>query len=482
MAITLLKEPNQYNLAYVPNVYTLTGLNAEDKYAIGVEVNGNIVATFQQPSNLNGVAHFDISKVLQSYLEPTFVETTQFATATPGESLTYRVLYGSTTDGIPAWDGFSLFKTVINGYDSWRVLNWDDSAYNPSATLEACESIGDGTRWSSANYLTNYPKSSYPLRSNSYHTLSFFNRMENWENEEGVAILWPGTTAQPAFGVIKFYSPTGSLIQTSIFSLDESNGGLGPRQNYNSTSLSNWEDKYIIGTIAAGPQNLKDAGLWPTNGIPAQIWGQITQTFGSNTNIWNLGASTSVIAYYDVEIYSLDQCYWNFNGAPANEDATTLQNYLGDLIYTHRFTIEDPCSAFDAVTVSFVNQYGVKDYFTFDRRNTRSLSINRNNYNQTVGSWTEYEFTIDQHGRGRRTFSTDITEEMTLSTYWMGDDESKWLEELFVSPNIQVYVDGQWEPAVISSNVYEQKTYARDRMFQHTLTVTFSNDKKVQRG
>lgn len=477
MAITLLKEPNQYNLAYVPNVYTLTGLNQEDKYAIAIEIDGTVVATFQQPSNLNGVAHFDVQKVLQSYLEPAFVETTQLASETPKEALDYRIFYGSTTDGVPTYDGSSDFKTVINGYDNWRVLNWNDTPYNPSASLLACEGPGNTARWNSASFLTNYPKTQYPLRSSSYHTLSFFNRMKNW----GDGTLWPGTTEQPAYAVIKYYTNSGLLIQTSVFSLDATNG-LGPRPDYNSTSLGAYTNDNLVGTVGVGPQNLKDANLWPAGTI-SQNWSQVTQTFGSNSTIWSLaGQTSSQVSYYTVELYSVDWCYWEANGIPQNNDATTLLNYLGSLVYSYEFKVEDPCTNFNVVTVSFLNQYGVKDYWTFDRRNTRTQSINRNNYNQSLGSWTEYEFEIDPQGRGRRTFSTDLVEEMTMSTNWMTDEESAWLEELFISPRVEIFVNGQWEPAVIASNVYEQKSYARDKMFQHTLTVTFANDKKVQRG
>ena len=151
-------------------------------------------------------------------------------------------------------------------------------------------------------------------------------------------------------------------------------------------------------------------------------------------------------------------------------------------MYSQTFQVDDPCSKFDDVTVSFVNQYGVKDYFTFDRRNTYSQKINRNNYDQILGSWSADTFSIDQHGRGRRTFSTEIETNMTLSSYWMSDAESKWLEELFSSPHIQVYYDGVWEPAVITSTSYQQKTSVRDGLFQHTLNLQFANNKKVQRG
>jgi len=198
--------------------------------------------------------------------------------------------------------------------------------------------------------------------------------------------------------------------------------------------------------------------------------------------IWNLATSSALVDHYDVEIFSVDMCYWENAGPPANNSATTLEPYLGYLLYTQTFQIDDPCSKFDDVTVSFVNQYGVKDYFTFDRRNTYSQSVKRNNYDQILGSWSADTFSIDQHGRGRRTFSTEIETNMTLSSYWMSDAESKWLEELFSSPHIQVYYDGVWEPAVITSTSYQQKTSVRDGLFQHTLNLQFANNKKVQRG
>lgn len=474
----LIQQPTQYNLAYVPNVYTLNDIGTATEFLLRVQIDGINVAEFRQPANPYGVAHFDIQKVLQSYLEPAFVETTSFVSETPKEFLTYNIVYGTVTNGVvdPTLTP-SDTKYVINGYDNWRVLNWNDSAYNIEGTFQACEGPGNTTRISEKDFLTNYPLDAYPLRSNSYHTLSFFNRIKNF----GDGTAWPGTTEQPAYAKISFYTPFNSLIQTSIYSIDDFHG-LGPRPLFNSTSLNTYTDDMVIGTIGVGPQNLKDAGLWPTNGIPPQIWGQITQTFGSNTNIWNLGPSTSIVGYYTVEIYSVDWCYWTANGAPTDDSASTLSHYFGDLLYSYRFNVEDPCTNFNAITVSFINQYGVKDYFTFDRRNTKTVSTNRSNYSKSIGSWSSVTFNIDQHQGSKTTFASDIETDLFLSSNWMSDSESQWLQELYTSPNVQAFVDGQWEPMIITTNAYEEKSYARDKMFQHSIVMRYANSKRVQRG
>jgi hypothetical protein len=129
-----------------------------------------------------------------------------------------------------------------------------------------------------------------------------------------------------------------------------------------------------------------------------------------------------------------------------------------------------------------VNQYGVKDYFTWDRRNTRTVSTNRNTYTKPVGSWSDTSFTISQHGVGKTVFNSTSTSRMTLSSNWMTDEVSKWLQEAFQSSSVMIYVDEQWEPCVITTANYEQKTYARNRLFQHNIEVEFANNQKIQRG
>jgi len=489
--ITVSQSPDRYNLVVAPNIWTLDSISsAEDGYILQVQAYQELTSTYttlatvQQPANPAGVAHFDISKILQSQLDIAFVEETQDAIKTAGETVAYRVRWGSTTDDIITFNGTSNIYYAFNGYLDWREINWlNNTSFIPFPTAVACPSEGPipppfetNARYLTRrlDYLHNYPKSSIPLRSSTYHTLSFFNRIGNYD----IGSDW-GNNEQPWAVRIKFYQSDNTLIQTVIYVL--SNGtGLGPRPAYNSVIIPAYETDEWIGTIGAGPQNLKDAGYWPSSS--SAIWNLVSQTWGNYAVIWNLASSDALVDHYDVQILSVDMCYWGANGTPANDQAATLEPYLGDLMYTQTFHVDDPCSKFDDVTVSFVNQYGVKDYFTFDRRNTWSQSIRRNNYDQILGSWSDQDFTIDQHGRGRRTFSTEIQTNMTLNSYWMDDAESKWLEELFTSPHIQVYYEGVWHPAVITSNSYQQKTNARDGLFQHTLNIQFANTKRVQRG
>ena len=478
MAIIISQQPTDYNLVVQPQVWTLSGLISQDGYALVVkDAAGVTIATVKQPANPAGVAHFDVGKILQSQMGISFYETTPEVSTTLGETYSYRITPASYTDNIiteePSPSGL---KVVINGYADWRVLNWDYTPYMPVPVEEICEQgLSPNWRYSTQkSFLTNWPADTYTLRSNQYHTLGFFNRPYNWQSGGDL-----NTNEQAAYVRILMYDIDNNLILTTIYSINDTTG-LGPRLDYDSTFAGDWTDPEIVGIVGAGVQNLKDAGYWPQN--VSAVWNQVMYVWGSYSQIWNLASSSAIVDHYTVQIMSNDQCYWNANGAPVDGTAATLQNYVGDVIYSYDFDIADPCSQFEPVTVSFVNQYGVKDYYTFDRRNNYNVNSNRQEYYKTNASWSSSTFEIGQHAGGATQFSAQIETVMTLSTDWMDDNVSSWLEELYTSPAVQIYTNGQWEPCVITSNNYEQKTYSRNRMFQHTLTVKYANNKKVQLG
>ena len=71
---------------------------------------------------------------------------------------------------------------------------------------------------------------------------------------------------------------------------------------------------------------------------------------------------------------------------------------------------------------------------------------------------------------------------VTMQSDWMSDAVSEWLQELYQSTNVNIYIDGVWEPCTILTSTYTQKTYARNQLFQHDVQVEFANNQKLQRG
>jgi len=457
---TLTSQPNDWNLAYAPNIYTLGTLGLADRYVLRVVIDGAIVATFKQPSNPSGVAHFDVSKVLQSYLESSYVESTTELAVTPNAVISYQVYYGSETNGVYLQDGASAIKHTLNGYTDWRVKNWDYVDYIPDPTdldclCEVPPCYTDATYSRTYEFLTNWPTTNasgikkYKVRSDEYKTLSFFNRILGWND----GTMW-GPNESPFFVKYTYFNAAGGTLGTEIKAISTSTG-LPVRSDCQDYTTHTHTDAELIGTIAVGPQNIKDGSFY---------WAPTT-------------------ASYTVELYSINACYLTDNGPIGDcDDIGELVDYLGYPIYQSEFIIDDYCQKFEPITISFMNAFGCADYYTFSKRNTYNTAVTRNNYKQQLGSWNESTWSIDPTGRGRRTFATMATTQMTLTSDWMTDTESAWLEELFTSPSAKIYINGAWEPVVILSTEYQQMTSARNGMFQHEITVQFANDKNIQRG
>lgn len=441
---TISQQPQGTNAAYVPNVWVLDGLTTEDRYVLNVLVNGSIVATIKQPANPEGVGIFDVSKILQSYLEPGFVELTQFFASTPGAYMSYQIEYGTETGTTVTIDGTSNTKYVINATDDWRTLNMDLSDFIPEPGEIVCPNTNVNARYASPyKFLTNYPAATYKVRSDEYKTLSFFAKVD----VQGTNF---GPNEAPFFAHIEYFSGATKVSEV-VFTIG-SGYGSDLRTNCQDMTVNLTNDNSIT-TMGVGPQNFADGGITP----PAHD-------------------------RYEIHIHAYNNCV-DTTIVDCQDFGEILQDgYLGDIIYEATFEIDDTCQRFDPVTVSFLNQYGVKDYMDFTKRNTSTTNTSRNNYTKVNGSWSSDTFSIDQHGRGKTTFSSDAVTQVTLSTDYMEDSVSKWLQELYTSPSIQLYINGQWEPCTIVSSSYSEKTYARNLLFQHEITVEYSNHKKIQRG
>ena len=77
---TITQQPNEFNLAVGPNIWVIGTLGTANRFVLGVEIDGSLVATFKQTPNPAGVGIFDINQILQSYLHSQFIETTEGST------------------------------------------------------------------------------------------------------------------------------------------------------------------------------------------------------------------------------------------------------------------------------------------------------------------------------------------------------------------------------------------------------------------
>lgn len=176
---------------------------------------------------------------------------------------------------------------------------------------------------------------------------------------------------------IKTYDQTGALINTYLYP----NAKYAPANQYE-----------LKITFGAGPANLNIAAL---GGSPSP---------------------TQPIIDFNVSYYTLQLL--NISGDPLSE--------------TKRFDIDNRCSPYSNNRIWWLNRLGEFDSYQFNLISSKSLSIIRNEFNKLLN--TNYS----EGDRGQSVMSVQGDYSLTFNSNWLTENEGKWLEELFTSPEVYV--------------------------------------------
>ena len=447
MAVSITQDPGDYNLAYGVNALTLTGITPGSKYVMQVWDSGltNKLADVRQSPNVEGKAIFDIQNILQSYITGSKkdLETiTQLATSAD-ETVRYYIKFGSeTAAGAVTIDGTSTVKEAFGGRKEYFEIDWDPETYqcevsgndaNPVCTVidQKGKPLTDlptclADSMSGFNPYGSDPIYCAKVTDNDHLTVSFLSKL----NRNASAV----SQAQgiEAFQITFYNGDTynGFLSIPNI----ESNGG-GPNNAVGDGESVT--DPYSIISVGLGPQNIT---------IPAN-----TTHYYVTTRVWTNCTPNNLLDY---------------GHTPVRVDI-----------------VEANCNDYDHIRVSWTNSYGMRDYYSFTKRNEKRIRIKRNTYLQESADYASTSYTTNRYDRGTTTFSQKLDMDYTASTDWVSDEDAIYLENLFVSPDVRVKIgDGEWQPVTLTSNSYTERNYRKDRLFQYQIQFRAAHGLKSQRG
>ena len=454
--IQIQASPGEWNKAFGPNVFTLYNTSSSVANIYYLEIwnkdYSEMLASMRQNRNLYGVCHFDVQKILASNVEPQrgLEATNELATSEP-ETLEYNVkcgYIGTTGATIITAESSTTYKITM-GRKPFNELQWDETPYisdwtagfagqhtidtpadfltdwNNETTKAALTGTVPGI-YSGTEYIKAYTKK---IRRAEQYTLSAINYM----NVDGDDDL------QLGFFRVYSYDSAGTLLDQITIDNITANGG-GP--NVVQCIDVGIEHPYLVITAQAGPDML---GLDP-NTAYYYVWFGMSNTvsilgcldFGSATNIWR----------FDID--------------------------------------EGECNDFTPVQLSWMNSYGFRDYFTFQKRNDNNITVTRDEYYELPGTWNEATFSINEYDRGRRIFSQSAEERWTLRTGYLTDLEAQYLKNLILSADVNYHIveanDTTWYAATLETNRWIERTYRKDKLFQLEVTIKVSNNTTTQRG
>ena len=146
---------------------------------------------------------------------------------------------------------------------------------------------------------------------------------------------------------------------------------------------------------------------------------------------------------------------------------------------------------FEPIRLTWLNQWGAWDYYTFNMKSAKSISTKGSTYQQLKGTWNESAYRIDSFKGGKKAFRVNATEKISMNTDFVSEADSEWFEELINSPEVYI-LEGFKTDAVNSSlnkyvtpvrlltSNYTKKTVANDKLMQYTFEVEKTKTLRTQ--
>ncbi len=444
---------NNFNVKFVAYVY-VSDSNATLNTA-------NRIAVLKTTPNNAGVGIFSLQPVLESYVKADnngtdFLNGSKYKTvsysdttphpihlidqyATSKNSVKYFMVeffleYSPTIDGNVTIDttAYKMSETYLfyNGYLNYdNVLNQIGNDYGyPLSDLNYVMNN------SNAYFLSNAPTTQY-ARISDYGTLSFFNFLSTADNsfETGSNTA---TVNNVQYFAIKFYDSSDTLLASTTPFVNFNNGSATTSNQYANSRLN---------YFGAFPANLNG---WST---PFTI-------------------HKDNISYYTVQAFDDN-------------------NQIISQLYTINI-ITDDCKGFEGIRLTWLNPYGVWDYYTFTKKSVRSIQTNRTSYTQLGGTWNESTYKINGFSGGKKNFRVNSKELITVNTDYLVDADAVWFEDLINSPEVYILngyssdangmVNKYVEPVTVATSSYTRKTKANDKLIQYTFELEKSKNKRIQ--
>ena len=366
-------------------------------------------SSYSSTPNSQGVAVFDFGRVIENYVKPQHNGVlSNFPT---GASYFQGTAYDSLAGYHPVHniDRYCYAPEVVNYINFIFTMEYLGAGGNPNVVEESFHYLGsdiffvyNGVLYKTdelsyrdagspdfgydlqnesfilngikAKFLTDAPTTQF-ARVEDYGTVAFFNNLS--DNKYSFT-----TSGAPDYGIkhIKFtlYDSSDVVISTFNSVNLQSNGGwsgIAPDAANTSATTNAAQIRYLF------------AGVYPAN-----LRGWSIQ--------FRNALSAGTLDYYTFE----------------------AQDYTDSTISaTYRVNTVSECR-YEPIRLAWLNKHGAWDYYTFMKKNVRSLTSKRTQYQKLDGTWNEKVFNLNKNIGGRKTFKTVTTEKIRLNTDYINVD------------------------------------------------------------
>ena len=454
---------NNYNVKFTAEVYV-----AEDVSALSLT--SSLVATLKVTPNNAGVGIFSLQPILESYVSPqhqgtnfdNVIYSTYKGTAYSDDnphpihlidkysnnknntkyfSVSFNIEYFnsalSTSIITPAKPIRSEQYLIFNG-----VLNYDDVLQSISGNfgynLNKDKLVFNDYYSELGKFLSNAPLIQY-AKLTDYGTFSFLNFLNTATNSFDVGTIGGATINMVNFIEMRLFNSSDVNLGSINVDSTVANGGYQNNNDFSQTRLM-----YL--------------GVFPAN---LDGWSTTWDTHKAN------------VSYYTIQVFD-------------DDDQAISQLYRINII-------GNSCKGFESIRLTWLNQYGTWDYYTFKKKSVKSLETNRTSYTQLGGTWNEKKFKMYGYKGGKKNFRVNTKQLITVNTDFVDESEAVWFENLINSTDVYLLngYDGGTsdsnfgitnkyvEPITVTTSSYTRKTKANDKLIQYTFQLEKTHNKRT---
>ena len=415
--------------------------------------NNDLVATFKTTPNNVGVGIFDLRPILETFVSPDH-EPHQTGISFPQ----YKVVNaGVALFPIHLVDKYSLNRNSMKYFAVNFYIEYSDSSTSDIINFAD---------------LPPAPSSSYAMFNG---VIQYDDNLEISNNEYGYNLSY-----DPQFYPIPVADSKFQFLSNA------------PYTQY--ARLTDYGTVAFLNYLPSGSDAITTMTMtyyWADGSAHSETSDFITSNGGAPLT----GTSASRLAYFGAFPANLQNWSSTFATAVSNGlTHYTVRAATNSGSPTETYTINILCpeiKGYEGIRLTWLNKWGVWDYYTFNMKSTRSVTTNRTPYTQLGGTWNKSTFKIAGYKGGKKNFRVNSTEKIRINTDFVTEAEGVWFEELINSTEVYILEGFQTDrsdsalntyvqPTTVTNSSYTRKTRANDKLMQYTFEIEKSKMKRTQ--
>ena len=433
---------NQTRVKFVAEVHI------SPQFPVNLGTSTNLIGTFKTTPNNEGVGMFDLGSIIENYVK---------ADSEARNNSSYKGTL--TADDRP--HPIHLIDKYSGNINSFRYLavkfyvEYLDTSVTPNA-ITAVDYVSSDQ----LQLFNGYSKHTDKLEEfqNDFgYTMGNFNPASAADSTKRFLTNAPVTQYANLedYGTLSYLAPNGVLDYIKLTYLDSSGSSLGT-ENISRTSANGAYNTYN----GYAQMQLIYFGCYPGN---LQNW---SSTFQALVTAGTIEGGSIQVRGYDSSDVTVTKLY------TINVNCPNLKRY-------------------SPIRLTWLNQWGAWDYYTFTMKSIRTLSTKGTTYTQSPGTWNKSTYRISGYKGGEKSFRINATEKIRMNTDFVSESEGEWFEELINSPEVYMLDGFQNDsnyallntyvtPVRITTTSYTRKTIANDRLMQYTFEIDKSKTLRTQ--